>query len=130
MSYRLVVKGPLMTLEDWRARMDEIDEAIVRLLNERAACAVAIGHIKRRDGIEVYQPDRERYVVERVRALTIRMGGSLGPAAIGRLFERIIDEARGLELAHRAAANADDKAGVDGQAQIRQAAPDSSARKP
>jgi chorismate mutase len=89
-----------MTLEDWRARMDEIDEAIVRLLNERAACAVAIGHLKRRQGIDVYQPERERYVVERARALTAQMRGSLGPAAIGRLFERIIDEARGLELAH------------------------------
>lgn len=89
-----------MTIEDWRARMDEIDEAIVRLLNERAACAIAIGRIKRREGIAVYQPERETYVVQRARALTAAMGGSLGPAAIGRLFERIIDEARGLEIGH------------------------------
>ena len=100
-----------MTLEDWRARMDDIDEAIVRLLNERAACAVAIGEIKRREGIQVYQPERERYVVGRARALTARMGGALGPAAIGRLFERIIDEARGLELAHHAAADGGDDDG-------------------
>ncbi len=89
-----------MSLEDWRTRMDFIDEALVRLLNERAACAVEIGRIKRCQGMEVYQPERERYVVERARFLTTRMGGLLGPAAIGRLFERIIDEARGLELAH------------------------------
>ncbi len=91
---------PGMSLEDWRMRMDFIDEALVRLLNERAACAVEIGRIKRQQGIEVYQPDRERYVVERARSITARMSGLLGPAAIGRLFERIIDEARGLELAH------------------------------
>ncbi len=102
-----------MTIEDWRARMDEIDEAIVRLLNERAACAVAIGRIKRQEGIAVYQPERERYVVDRARALTAQMGGSLGPAAIGRLFERIIDEARGLELAHHAAADGTHEDGVD-----------------
>ncbi len=91
-----------MTLEDWRARIDEIDEAIVRLLNERAVCATAIGELKRQMGIEVYQPERERYVIDRVRALTAEMGGSLGPAAVGRLFERIIDEARRVEIAHGA----------------------------
>jgi chorismate mutase len=104
-----------MTLEDWRARMDEIDEAIVRLLNERAACAVAIGRIKRQEGIAVYQPERERHVVERARALTAEIGGSLGPAAIGRLFERIIDEARGLELAHHAGAGSDEDGGTGNQ---------------
>jgi chorismate mutase len=57
----------------------------------------------------VYQPDRERHVVERARALTLKIGGRLGPAAIGRLFERIIDEARGLELA-QAGAGADQDA--------------------
>jgi chorismate mutase len=101
-----------MSLEDWRTRIDLIDEAIVRLLNERAACAIEIGRIKRRQGIEVYQPERERAVVERARALTAEMAGALGPAAIGRLFERIIDEARGLELAHHTAG---DEEGVDGQ---------------
>ncbi len=91
--------------------MDFIDEALVRLLNERAACAVEIGRIKRREGLEVYQPERERYVVERARSLTERMGGLLGPAAIGRLFERIIDEARGLELAHHLDVDAGDDDG-------------------
>ena len=89
-----------MTLDDWRARIDDIDEAIVRLLNERAACAMAIGRLKKEQGIPLYQPERERYVIERVRALTEQMRGSLGPVAVGRLFERIIDEARRLEIAH------------------------------
>jgi chorismate mutase len=88
-----------MTLEQWRARVDEIDEAIVRLLNERAECAVAIGRIKKQQHVALYQPDRERDVIERARALTTAIGGPLGPAAIARLFERIIDEARGLEIA-------------------------------
>jgi chorismate mutase len=105
-----------MTLEDWRARMDDIDEAIVRLLNQRAACAVAIGRLKKRQGIALYQPERERYVIERVRALTAEIGGSLGPAAVGRLFERIIDEARGLEIAHNAGATGSD----DGDAGARE----------
>ncbi len=88
-----------MTLEDWRTSVDRIDATIVALLNERAKCALAIGRLKKEMGMPVYQPEREREVVERVRALTSANGGPLGPAAIARLFERIIDEARHLELA-------------------------------
>ncbi len=89
-----------MTLEDWRQSVDRIDATIVALLNERAKCALAIGRLKKQLGLPLYQPERERDVVERVRALTCANGGPLGPAAIGRLFERIIDEARDLEIAH------------------------------
>ncbi len=102
-----------MTLEDWRVRIDEIDEAIVRLLNERATCALAIGHLKREQGMPLYQPERERYVIERVRTLTAEMGGSLEPAAVGRLFERIIDEARRLEIAHESGHGVGREAGAE-----------------
>ncbi len=104
-----------MTLEDWRARMDEIDEMIVRLLNQRAACAVAIGRLKKRQGIAIYQPDRERYVLERVRALATSMGGSLDAATIARLFERIIDEARGLEIAQNQPPEGGDQSAAQGE---------------
>ena len=103
-----------MTLEQWRARVDEIDEAIVRLLNERAQCAVAIGRIKKQQQIPLYQPDRERDVIELARALTIAIGGPLGPGAIARLFERIIDEARGLEIARVTEEDRDEDAGNAG----------------
>jgi len=43
----------------------------------------------------MYQPEREKAVLAHVRAAS---KGPLGPDAIARLFERIIDEARGLEL--------------------------------
>jgi chorismate mutase len=45
--------------------------------------------------LEVYQPDREKEVLCHVREVACE--GPLGPDAIGRLFERIIDEARMLE---------------------------------
>ena len=34
-------------LEGWRKRIDEIDQQILKLLNERSRCAVEIGHIKK-----------------------------------------------------------------------------------
>ncbi len=87
-----------MTLEEARQRIDEIDEQLVRLFNARARCALEIGEIKKHLGLPVYQPEREHEVLRRVRDASAAEGGPLGPDAIGRLFERIIDEARGLEL--------------------------------
>jgi chorismate mutase-like protein len=84
-----------MTLEELRRDIDRVDEVLVRLLNERARCVCEIGRLKREQGVEVYQPDREKDVLRHVRQVACE--GPLGPEAIGRLFERIIDEARRLE---------------------------------
>ena len=84
-----------MTLDDLRQDIDRVDEVLVRLLNERARCVCEIGRLKKEQGIEIYQPDREKAVLTHVREVAVE--GPLGPEAIGRLFERIIDEARRLE---------------------------------
>ena len=78
-----------------RRDIDRVDEVLVRLLNERARCVCEIGLLKKEVGLDVYQPDREKDVLRHVRELACE--GPLGPEAIGRLFERIIDEARRLE---------------------------------
>lgn len=86
-----------MDIDDWRQRIDQIDQDIVRLLNERARCAVQIGQIKRKNGQRVYDPKREQRILERV---TSASTGPLTEDAIRRLFERIIDESRRLERLH------------------------------
>lgn len=83
------------TLDDLRRDIDRVDEVLVRLLNERARCACEIGRLKKQLGVDVYQPEREKQVLEHVRGVAAE--GPLGPDAIVRLFERIIDEARRLE---------------------------------
>jgi chorismate mutase len=80
-----------------RRRIDELDERLVELLNERARCALTIGEQKQVLGLEIYQPDREAEVLRHVRAHGAAIQGPLGPEALTRLFERIIDEARRLE---------------------------------
>jgi len=85
----------MSTLDDLRKDIDRVDEVIVRLLNERARVACEIGRLKKADGVPVYQPEREKQVIDHVRSVAIE--GPLGPEAIVRLFERIIDEARRLE---------------------------------
>jgi chorismate mutase len=81
-------------LDELRREIDAIDEQLVRLLSERAECALRIGHEKKLAGMEVYQPSRESEVLEHVQRINM---GPLDDAAMKRLFERIIDEARRLE---------------------------------
>ena len=81
-------------LDRLRARIDALDAELVRLLNERAGCALAIGRVKQQLGLPIYQPAREAEVLANVRGLN---SGPLEAEAIVRLFERIIDEARRLE---------------------------------
>ncbi len=83
-----------MSIEHWRNEIDQIDEQLVRLLNERSRCAIELGRIKRELGLAIYSPDREKQVIQHVTSVN---GGPLDSAAVRRLFERIIDESRSIE---------------------------------
>jgi chorismate mutase-like protein len=83
-----------MNLSDWRRRIDEIDKRLVELLNARSQCALEIGKLKQAAKIPLYQPDRETEVLANAEH---NNSGPLTDAAIRRLFERIIDEARAAE---------------------------------
>jgi chorismate mutase len=81
-------------LSDWRDQIDEIDKKLVELLNERSKCALEIGRLKQEANMPLYQPERENDVLANAEA---NNRGPLSDAAIRRLFERIIDEARSAE---------------------------------
>lgn len=85
-------------IEGWRRKIDEIDRHLIELLNERSRCALEIGRVKLQHDITVYQPDRERQVLENVERAN---RGPLSDTAIRRLFERVLDEARSLERQER-----------------------------
>jgi chorismate mutase len=87
-----------MTIDDWRRRIDEIDRKLVEMLNERANCAIEIGRIKQIDHQPIYQPDREKEILENAERSN---RGPLPDTAIRRLFERILDEARSIERLER-----------------------------
>ena len=83
-----------MNISDWRRKMDEIDKKLVELLNERSQCALEVGRLKQAAGMPIYQPARENEVLSNA---AHNNKGPLTDAAIRRLFERIIDEARSAE---------------------------------
>jgi chorismate mutase len=94
-------------VDDLRRRIDQIDDQLMRLLNSRSACAVEIGRIKRQIGMAVYQPEREKWILERAER---NNPGPLDSGAVRRVFERVIDESRRLE---RLAASEPREAQVD-----------------
>lgn len=86
--------NPIDKINELRKEIDKIDSNLLKLLNERSSLALKIGEIKKLYKIPVYDPDREKQILER---LITENRGPLDKQAIIRLFERIIDEARSLE---------------------------------
>jgi len=55
-----------MSIEELRKKIDEIDDQLVKLLNERARVVVKIGTLKTKTDKPVYSPDREKDVFARI----------------------------------------------------------------
>ncbi len=87
---------PEWRLREYRARIDAVDEEIQRLLAERAGHAQAIAGIKQEGGggAVFYRPEREREVLERVRA---RHQGPLSEDDVLRIFREIMGACLALE---------------------------------
>ncbi|RSL16937.1 chorismate mutase [Edaphobacter aggregans] len=83
-----------MDISDWRQKIDELDEQIVRLISQRAGAAQAIGELKRTSDLPVYEPKREQAVFDHVRAVN---PGPLDDAELLHVYERIIDVMRTLQ---------------------------------
>lgn len=56
-------------LAELRKQIDSIDAEIVKLLNDRAKVVVEVGKIKQQQNISIYAPDREKMVLDKIRAM-------------------------------------------------------------
>jgi chorismate mutase len=81
-------------LEEFRVLIDGIDRRIVALLNERTQIVERIGSVKRESQMPVYEPRREDQVFANIAEAN---QGPIGHEAVRRIFERIIDEMRGIQ---------------------------------
>ena len=83
-------------LADIRKRIDEIDEAVQKLVSERAECARTVAEIKQAHGDteHFYRPEREAQVL---RAVQDRNQGPLSDDAIASIFREIMAVCLALE---------------------------------
>jgi chorismate mutase len=84
-------------LEALRVAIDEVDRQMLDLIAERVRLVLAVGDVKRERNMPVYDPERERRVLDRLAASA---PPPLDGTTVRRIFERLIDEARRLEQAH------------------------------
>ena len=86
-----------MDIDKIRQSINQLDNDLLQIFNQRAALALKIGEVKKELGLPIYDPRREKLIFERMKKLN---DGPLDDAAIIRLFERVIDESRSLERTH------------------------------
>jgi chorismate mutase len=82
-------------LAAYRQQIDSLDQAIVKLIEERARVVEKIGQLKREAHLPVTVPSREQQVIEKAQELA--RGGPLPSAAVGRIYQKLIEEMRDWE---------------------------------
>lgn len=87
-------EAALQALEEFRVKIDAVDRSILQLLNERTRIVEEIGRVKQQAHLPIYEPKREDQVFDNVEQSN---AGPLTQEAARRIFERIIDEMRGVQ---------------------------------
>jgi len=84
-----------MTLDDLRNKIDNIDNTLLKLYNERMELVHQVGALKHTTGAPIYRPEREQAILNRLKG---QNNGKLTDKAIEALFLEMFAVARNLEL--------------------------------
>lgn len=83
-----------MNLDDIRKQIDTIDHQLLDLLSQRADLVHEVGVVKKRDGLQIYAPEREQALLNRL----IEMNqGRLPEKSIRAIYREIMSAALALE---------------------------------
>src|SRR5437870_13024649 len=83
-----------MNLDDWRSRINDLDNQILDLLTQRAEAALQIGDLKRRQDAPSYAPEREADIVRR---LIEKNRGPLASDTVAAVWRQILSGCRAVE---------------------------------
>lgn len=83
-----------MSLDDIRKQIDDIDRQLMNLLSQRADLVHEVGVIKKRDGLQIYAPEREEALLRRLVELN---EGRLPEKSIKAIYREIMSAALALE---------------------------------
>jgi chorismate mutase/prephenate dehydratase len=82
-----------MSLDDPRKRIDDLDDRILRLLEERAGIIADVAGAKRAANLPTYDPERERQVLDRLSA----RAGRFPAAAIRAVYREVMSACLALQ---------------------------------
>ena len=83
-----------MNLDDIRHQIDSIDQELLVLLNRRSDFVHEVGIVKKRDGLQIYAPEREESLLQR---LISSNHGRLPEKSVRAIFREIMSAALALE---------------------------------
>jgi len=83
-----------MNLQDLRRQINQIDNKILKLLNQRAQIVIKIGQQKKKKGLSPYQPSREKAVLD---SLLKENKGPLSSEALKNIYGEILSVSRKLQ---------------------------------
>ncbi len=83
-----------------RVRIDDVDRELLALLNRRAALALEVGEVKKRDGSPVFRPEREAQVIDGLKGVN---PGPLATDSIAPIWREVMSACRSLETPLRIA---------------------------
>ncbi len=83
-----------------RQRIDAVDRELLALLNRRAALALEVGEIKKREGSVVFRPEREAQVIDGLKAVN---PGPLATESVAPIWREVMSACRALETPTRVA---------------------------
>ncbi len=81
-------------IDAFRKNIDDIDEKILELINERLSVADEIGKIKKKGGTLVLDTSREKMIFQRLLSLN---KGPISPDRLHHIFAEIIAVSRGIQ---------------------------------
>ena len=81
-------------MDKLRERIDELDAELLAMLNERAKCVMKIGAIKQKENSEVFVPQREIELLDRLTSLN---QGPMTAEMMLHIFQEIIDTLKELQ---------------------------------
>lgn len=88
-----------------RREIDAVDDELLTLLNRRAELSVRVGQWKRSEGqaLAVFQPSREREVLDGLLRRNAALGGALPDQAVEHVWREIFSSSRALQQPLRVA---------------------------
>ena len=85
-------------LLELRNKLDNIDNNLLELINERMKIVHQVGALKAKSGGAIYRPEREKAIIDRLDSLNKLNNGLLNRSAIEALFLEVFAISRNIEL--------------------------------
>ena len=95
-----------LQLEKLRADVDVIDKKLAAILDSRMEKSSAIGLLKKELGMDLHSPDREKYILNNITAVSLEF---ISSKSLKKIFRIIIDESLALQAREYEERNSDEE---------------------